>query len=481
MTKRIFALLLCLVTVLALLPVPANAATTLKILKQPQNCYVQLGEKIRVPVSAQGDDLVYQWYYRDTNSKTFKKSTSTTNTYRSTMTQARSGRQVYCVIKDKYGNSVKTNTVVCKIPNYATITKQPATCRVAFGNTAKTSVTATGDGLTYQWYYRNAGDTAFSKSSTTSATYSVKMDTSRAGRYLYCVIKDAYGKSVTTNTVRILASSSFKSSKYDVALNKTKSLASQLNFSTAEGIKWTSSDPAIATVSSSGVVTGLQKGTVTITALGKVTRTKATCKVEVGHTKMIALTFDDGPSTHTARLLDYLEENTDVKVTFFMVGNRINSYKTSVKRVAEQGHEIGYHSYDHSTQTNLASSTITSHYQKSNKILKDLTGKSFTLWRTPGGSYNQRVLDCVPLPHIYWSVDTLDWKYRNATTVYNAIMNNAKDGAIVLLHDLHGTSVDGAIKAIAQLKKQGYELVTVTELLSRDGTPPKAGKTYFNG
>ena len=482
MKRKLFALLLCLVTVFGMLPVTANAAKTkLKILKQPENCYVQEGEDFVFTVKAQGDGLKYQWYYCNPGKTKFLKSTNKTDTYTYPMTEARSGRKVYCVIKDKYGNSVKTNTVLCKIPVYAQITKQPVSTRVAFDKTVKVTVSAKGDGLKYQWYYRNAGDSKFTKSNQTTASYSTTMTAARAGRYLYCVVKDTYGNVVKTDTVRILAKSSFKSSKYELGLDKTKNLSKQLNFPTDEAVTWKSSDPTIAKVSSSGVVTALSKGTVTITATGKVTRTQATCKVEVGKTKMVALTFDDGPSSHTSRLLDYLEENEDVKVTFFMVGNRINSYKTSVKRIAQQGHEIGYHSYDHSTQTNLSSSTVKSHYNKSNKILKELTGKSFTVWRSPGGNYNQRVLNCVPLPHIYWSVDTLDWKYRNATTVYNSIVNNAKDGAIILLHDLHGTSVDGAIKAMKKLKSQGYELVTVTELLSRDGTPPKASTNYSRG
>ena len=159
----------------------------------------------------------------------------------------------------------------------------------------------------------------------------------------------------------------------------------------------------------------------------------------------------------------------------------MNSFKKTVKRIAEQGHELGYHSYSHSTQTNLSNAQIQKEYATSSRILKDLTGEKFTLWRTPGGGYNSRVLGNVPLPHILWSVDTLDWKYRNSTTVYNAIINNASDGAIILLHDLHGTTVDGAIRAIDWLLANGYELVTVTELLSRDGTPPKNGVTYYNG
>ena len=105
----------------------------------------------------------------------------------------------------------------------------------------------------------------------------------------------------------------------------------------------------------------------------------------------------------------------------------------------------------------------------------------FTVWRTPGGGYNDRVLQALPLPHIMWSVDTLDWKNRNAASVRYSILNNAKDGSIILMHDLYGTTVDGAISAMKEMQAGDYEFVTVTELLSRNGTPPKASTTYFRG
>ena len=409
------------------------------------------------------------------------KSSITSNTYSFTMETKRDGRQVYCVVKDKYGNSVKSQVATVTARKDIKILKQPKSVRVAFGKTATVSVSATGFGLKYQWYYREAGTSKYKKSSTTTSTYSVTMDANRSGRRVYCVITDQYGNTLRTDTARLLAKGSFKAATYGLALDQKKDLSKELKFAVKETLKWQSSDSTIARVSSSGVVTGLKRGTVTITAIGTRTNVRASCKVEVDKVKQVALTFDDGPSTHTARLLDYLEDNEEIKVTFFMVGNRMNYYKTSVKRMAEQGHELGYHSWDHYDQTARSSSQITSEYKKANKILKNLTGKSFTVWRTPGGSYNSRVLNAVPLPHIFWTSSTEDWRTRNATAVYNAILQQAKDGSIVLLHDLHGTTVDGAIRALKKLKNEGYEFVTVTELLSRDGTPPKASVNYRKG
>ena len=247
-----------------------------------------------------------------------------------------------------------------------------------------------------------------------------------------------------------------------------------------EEIIWESSDPAIATVSADGVITGVDYGTVTITATGKYSGLTDSCQLKVCDVKQVALTFDDGPAPRTDDLLDFLKEN-DVRVTFFLVANRMSYYATEVKREAAEGHEIGYHSYDHSTQTALTSARITSDFQKSDNQLFELTGKHFTVWRTPGGAYNARVLSAVPLPHILWSDDTLDWQTRNAYSVYRAIITKANDGDIILLHDLHGTTVDGAIRAIKEMNEGDYEFVTVTELLSRDGTPPENGKNYNRG
>ena len=144
----------------------------------------------------------------------------------------------------------------------------------------------------------------------------------------------------------------------------------------------------------------------------------------------------------------------------------------------DEGHELGYHSYSHKQQTSLSTEKIISDFELCNQKAIDAAGEGFTLWRTPGGGYNQRVLDAVPLPHIMWTVDTLDWKTRNATAVYNSIIKSSDDGEIILLHDIHKTSVQGAIKAMKEMLAGDYEFLTVTELLSRNGTPPQPSTSY---
>lgn len=245
-----------------------------------------------------------------------------------------------------------------------------------------------------------------------------------------------------------------------------------------EEFVWSSSDPAIASVKD-GVVTGHQYGTVTVTATGKHSGLAASCQVKVCNVKQVAFTFDDGPSAQTTKLLNFLKEN-DIRVTFFLVGNRITSYEKQVLRQMQEGHEIGYHSYDHKNQTRLSDEEIKTYFQKSDDLLREITGQGFTLWRTPGGNYDQRVLDCVELPHILWSVDSQDWVTRSSAAVYRAI-RNCRDGSIVLMHDLYSFTVNGAIQAMTEMQAGDYEFLTVTELLSRDGTPPEPSVNYRKG
>ena len=175
----------------------------LAITQQPANVAVAAGETASTTVTVSGSGLKYQWYVKDPGSSSFGKSSVTGKTYGYVMTEAKSGRQVYCVIADKYGNSVRSNTVTLKIPSYAKITKQPANAIVASGKTVSTSVTATGDGLTYQWYVKDPGKSSFYKSSVTGSTYGYAMTEAKSGRQAYCVITDAYGTSVKTNTVTL--------------------------------------------------------------------------------------------------------------------------------------------------------------------------------------------------------------------------------------------------------------------------------------
>jgi len=175
------------------------------IVYQPTNKSAQNGEKVSTTVIAAGEGLTYTWYYTSNGNTTeFFVSSVTGATYTTVMNDSRAGRKVYCVITDKYGNSVTTEVVTLSMLSNVTITKQPANVTAANGETASTTVVAEGEGLTYTWYYTSNGNTTeFYVSSVTEATYTTVMNDSRAGRKVYCVITDKYGNSVTTDVVTL--------------------------------------------------------------------------------------------------------------------------------------------------------------------------------------------------------------------------------------------------------------------------------------
>ncbi len=462
--------------------VTLKCVTPLKIKTQPVHASAAVGKVAKTSVTASGDGLKYQWYYANPGASKFKKSSIKSKTYSFKMTKAKSGRQVYCVITDAYGNKVKTDTVTLKIPTQLKITTQPKDVYAKLGTSGKATVKASGEGLTYRWYVKSPDATAYKKTSVTGKSYSLKLTKENLGTQAYCLITDMFGKRIKTEIVTFaVAKAEFDRALYKVKPNATRTVELEiLPLGTKDEIIWTSSNPKIAKVNSKGVITGVKNGTVTITARGVKTGFVASCQVKVCNVKQVAITFDDGPGPYTAELLDFLKEN-DIRVTFFLVGNRLNTYKNTLKRMAEEGHEIGYHSWKHDIQTKLTNSKIISDFNKSAKILKSIAGAEFTLWRTPGGGRSDRVLNQIDLPHIMWSVDTLDWKYRDSSRTSSVIKKSSKDGSIVLLHDIHKTTVKGSMKALKEMQEGDYEFVTVTELLSRNGKAPKNHKTYSKG
>ena len=199
--------------------------------------------------------------------------------------------------------------------------------------------------------------------------------------------------------------------------------------------------------------------------------------------KFVAFTFDDGPSSHTTTLLDGLRE-LDAKVTFFV--NGVNgsmgavNHSEKLTRMVKEGHQIANHTYSHHVPFDeLDAASIRSQVEKVDTYLFNAAGDRFqSLVRTPGGATSTRIYQNVDAPIILWDVDTLDWKYRNEQTVYENIMNNVRDGSVVLLHDIHATSVAGALKAMKELKEQGYEMVTVSEMFRRRDIKLENGKAY---
>ncbi len=163
--------------------------------------YAQTGKKASVKITAVGDGLKYTWYIKNEGATKYSKSSVTTATYSATMGSKVKGRKVYCLVTDKYGKSVQSKTFVLR--ESVSITTQPATITVKKNTTAKVSVKASGDGLKYAWYIKNEGQTKYSKSSVTTATYATTMNAKAKNRLVYCVVTDKYGNTVKSVTVKL--------------------------------------------------------------------------------------------------------------------------------------------------------------------------------------------------------------------------------------------------------------------------------------
>jgi len=175
---------------------------SVSITKEPATAaYAKKGAKVSVKITASGDGLKYAWYIKNDGKTTYSKSSVTSATYSTTMSSTSKGRRVYCIVTDKYGKKVQSKTFLLR--EAVSVVTQPKTVTVAKNKTAKVTVKASGDGLKYTWYVKNAGAKKYTKSSITKSTYSVKMTSKVNGRYIYCVVKDKYGKTVKTSTVRV--------------------------------------------------------------------------------------------------------------------------------------------------------------------------------------------------------------------------------------------------------------------------------------
>ena len=200
---------------------------------------------------------------------------------------------------------------------------------------------------------------------------------------------------------------------------------------------------------------------------------------------MVALTFDDGPSVHTDHILDLLETyNGQARTTFFVVGYVTKIRPDTVLRAFNLGCEIAGHSWDHRDQTRVGEQAFRAGLLETNAAIESITGIAPSYYRPPYGALSNSVKKLsgeMGFAIIYWSVDPLDWKNRNADTVYRAIMRDVRDRSIVLCHDLHGTTAAAMDLVIPELIDLGYQLVTVSELFYYSGIIPEAGKVYFHG
>ncbi|MGN0468516.1 MAG: polysaccharide deacetylase family protein [Acutalibacteraceae bacterium] len=194
--------------------------------------------------------------------------------------------------------------------------------------------------------------------------------------------------------------------------------------------------------------------------------------------KMVALTFDDGPYRPvTTKILDTAEKY-GARVTFYIVGSRVDTYSDCVERAYKLGCEIGCHTYNHTILTTASNAVRQKEISDTINVVKKYTGEGIKTVRCPGGAVNDEVKQTVKYPLINWSVDTLDWKTRDTQSTINNIKNHVADGSVVLMHDLYESTGNAMVEIIPYLINQGYQLVTVSEMMEAKGVKPVDGQLY---
>ncbi len=253
-------------------------------------------------------------------------------------------------------------------------------------------------------------------------------------------------------------------------------------------LKWSSSNPKYAVVTAEGIVKAKKEGAgkkVTITATttdGSKIKKSITFRIIDPDQPMIALTFDDGPSYESTKIIVDTLKKYDAKATFFVLGEHLTKGQEKnreiLKQAYENGNEIASHTYDHKQLTKLTIPEIKSETSKTSDLIKEITGEAPKLLRPPYGAINDTVSQNIGYPLILWSVDTLDWKTRNIDSNVQAVLNGARDGAVILMHDIHMPSAKAVEIVVPKLVEKGYQLVTVSELAQAKGITLENGKRY---
>lgn len=195
---------------------------------------------------------------------------------------------------------------------------------------------------------------------------------------------------------------------------------------------------------------------------------------------MVALTYDDGPGGKSEEeILDCLE-NRGATATFFYTGNRVGSDKGKIERARRMGCEIGNHTWDHALLTKLSQQDVKEQIQKTNEAIKNACGAYPTLFRPSYGATNDQINESVGMPVIMWSLDTLDWKSRNADKIISSVCSGKNlDGKIILMHSLYGSTAEATKKIVPWLQENGYQTVTVSDLIKyKKGEDAQNGKVY---
>ncbi len=196
--------------------------------------------------------------------------------------------------------------------------------------------------------------------------------------------------------------------------------------------------------------------------------------------KMVAITFDDGPhASNTEKILELLSKY-NAHATFFMLGENANRYPDIVKKVYDGDNEIGVHTWSHKQLTKLSEQEIANEINTTADVIEKITGKRPRLVRPPYGSINNTVKSAVDNPFILWDIDSLDWQSRNPDKIVPLVVNDVQDGDIILLHDIHSTTVPAVERILEYLVNNDYQIITVSQMLEAKGYDTNTTRVFYS-
>lgn len=192
-------------------------------------------------------------------------------------------------------------------------------------------------------------------------------------------------------------------------------------------------------------------------------KVETTTRIIDPNQKSVALTFDDGPSTYTEELLNILKKY-DASGTFFVIGNKVEIYSDTMRRMVQEGNEIGNHSYNHKWLTKVSDQEFLNQINQTQQVVKKVTGFTPRLFRPTYGAVNQSLRKRSELKIVMWDVDTRDWESHNIDHILKKTIQNTKDGSIILMHDTKKQTITILERLLKELKQDDYQFVTVSEL-----------------
>ena len=199
--------------------------------------------------------------------------------------------------------------------------------------------------------------------------------------------------------------------------------------------------------------------------------------VEQKEKKLVAITFDDGPSKYTSELVDILTKN-GAKATFFIVGSNVSNYSDSVVKSYQAGNEIGIHTYSHNSFTKMTIEQIQSELSKTRALLDGIDVDYSNIVRPPYGNINKNIQGNINTSFILWSVDTRDWESKNKDAIIAEVKANISEGSIILFHDIYPSTIE-AIKELLPELTDEYQFVTVSELFNQNDKSLDENQKYY--